>query len=139
MSRVLAVAFATALVAFGCSASDEGTNGPGAGGPTPPGTPDPSVTTTPSEVPPTEPSVLRELHTWVEGSPNPAEVPVARRLMEEIADPFAGFPQSARGALETGLNWLHTAAIRGAEERSRSRFVPSRSEGISIKPISPGR
>ncbi len=47
----------------------------------------------------------------VQGSPTPQDVKVARALMDQIADPFAGFPQAARGTLEQGIQWLQVADV----------------------------
>src|SRR6185295_13058688 len=47
----------------------------------------------------------------VQGSPTPAEVKVARALMDQIADPFAAFPQAARPTLEQGIQWLQVADV----------------------------
>ena len=47
----------------------------------------------------------------VSGSPTPQEVKVARALMDQIADPFAGFPQAARATLEQGIQWLQVADV----------------------------
>jgi tetratricopeptide (TPR) repeat protein len=51
------------------------------------------------------------LRKVVMGKPTPADVKVARALMEGIAVPFAGFPDAARGRLERGINWLHNADV----------------------------
>jgi tetratricopeptide (TPR) repeat protein len=42
----------------------------------------------------------------VRGRPTPAEVTTARALMEQIADPFSGFPKAAEPKLEEGLRYL---------------------------------
>lgn len=47
----------------------------------------------------------------VSGSPSPQEVKVARALMDQIADPFAAFPQAARATLEQGIQWLQVADV----------------------------
>jgi tetratricopeptide (TPR) repeat protein len=52
---------------------------------------------------------LRELRAWVDARPPKGEVPVARRLIEEVVDPYAGYPQAVRPKLEAGLNWLDNA------------------------------
>lgn len=41
----------------------------------------------------------------------PQEAAVAKALMEEIADPFAGFPRSARPRLDQALGWLQVADV----------------------------
>jgi tetratricopeptide (TPR) repeat protein len=47
----------------------------------------------------------------VSGSPTVQDVKLARALMDQIADPFAGFPQAARGTLEQGIQWLQVADV----------------------------
>lgn len=42
----------------------------------------------------------------VRASPSPGEVTTARALMDQIADPFAGFPKAAEGKLEEGMRYL---------------------------------
>lgn len=51
------------------------------------------------------------LRKVVLGHPSPAEVKIARALMDGIADPFAGFPDAARARLERGINWLQNADV----------------------------
>ncbi|WP_407738929.1 tetratricopeptide repeat protein [Hyalangium sp.] len=46
------------------------------------------------------------LSAVVRASPTPAEVTTARALMNQIADPFAGFPKAAQGKLEEGMRFL---------------------------------
>jgi tetratricopeptide (TPR) repeat protein len=46
------------------------------------------------------------LNAVVRASPSPAEVTTARALMNQIADPFAGFPKAAEGKLEEGMRSL---------------------------------
>lgn len=46
------------------------------------------------------------LRKVVMGKPTPQDVKVARALMGGLADPFAGFPDAARGRLERGIDWL---------------------------------
>lgn len=46
------------------------------------------------------------LRKLLEGNPSPAEVGTAQALMAQVADPFTGFPQAARGRLEQGITWL---------------------------------
>ncbi|MBE2250486.1 MAG: tetratricopeptide repeat protein [Myxococcus sp.] len=41
----------------------------------------------------------------------PQEAATARALMDEIADPFAGFPKAARGKLDQALGWLQVADV----------------------------
>lgn len=54
---------------------------------------------------------IEALKAVVSGTPSPADVKVARALMDQIADPFAGFPQAARGTLEQGIQWLQVADV----------------------------
>nr|WP_211194382.1 tetratricopeptide repeat protein [Pyxidicoccus fallax] len=49
---------------------------------------------------------VEALGAVVRGRPAPAEVATARALMEQIADPFAGFPKTAEAKLEEGLRYL---------------------------------
>ncbi|WP_224248987.1 tetratricopeptide repeat protein [Hyalangium gracile] len=42
----------------------------------------------------------------VRASPSASEVTTARALMNQIADPFAGFPKAAEGKLEEGMRFL---------------------------------
>jgi tetratricopeptide (TPR) repeat protein len=42
----------------------------------------------------------------VRSAPSPAEVTTARALMDQIADPFGGFPKVAEGKLEEGIRYL---------------------------------
>jgi tetratricopeptide (TPR) repeat protein len=49
---------------------------------------------------------VRALKAMVAGHPTPSEVATARKLQEELEDPFAGFPKAAQTRLEVGLNWL---------------------------------
>ncbi len=51
------------------------------------------------------------LRQVVTSQPSPAEVKTARALMEQISDPFAGFPQAARPQLEKGIQWLQVADV----------------------------
>jgi tetratricopeptide (TPR) repeat protein len=41
----------------------------------------------------------------------PQEAATAKALMEEIADPFAGFPKAARPRLDQALTWLQVADV----------------------------
>lgn len=52
------------------------------------------------------PGAVEALGAVVRGRPSPAEVATARALMEQIADPFAGFPRTAEAKLEEGLRYL---------------------------------
>ncbi len=52
------------------------------------------------------PGAVAALRKLVEAGPTPAEVTVARALMESLSDPFEQLPRSARGRLEEGLVWL---------------------------------
>jgi tetratricopeptide (TPR) repeat protein len=47
------------------------------------------------------------MRQFIDGTPTPAEVATARALMAQAADPFAQFPQAARGRVEQGMQWLH--------------------------------
>ncbi len=49
------------------------------------------------------------LRAVVDAQPTPAEVKTARALMEQISDPFLGFPQQAKPQLEQGMQWLQVA------------------------------
>jgi tetratricopeptide (TPR) repeat protein len=49
---------------------------------------------------------VEALNAVVRASPTPSEVTTARALMNQIADPFAGFPKAAEGKLEEGLRLL---------------------------------
>lgn len=51
-------------------------------------------------------SAVKALRTLLSGAPSPTEVATARRLMDELADPFARFPAAARGQLEQGITLL---------------------------------
>ncbi len=51
------------------------------------------------------------IRTVVTGAPSPADVKTARALMDQIADPFAGFPRSARPQLEQAIQWLEVADV----------------------------
>lgn len=51
------------------------------------------------------------LSAVVRASPTPAEVTTARTLMNQIADPFAGFPKAAEGKLEEGMRFLQEVDI----------------------------
>jgi tetratricopeptide (TPR) repeat protein len=42
---------------------------------------------------------------------SPQDAATARALMEEIADPFAGFPKAGRPKLDQALNWLQVADV----------------------------
>ena len=52
------------------------------------------------------PGAVEALGAVVRGRPSPAEVATARALMEQIADPFAGFPRTSEAKLEEGLRYL---------------------------------
>lgn len=51
------------------------------------------------------------IRTVVTSGPSPADVRTARALMDQIADPFAGFPRSARAQLEQAIQWLEVADV----------------------------
>ncbi len=54
---------------------------------------------------------VEALNAVVRAAPTPSEVAIARALMDQIADPFAGFPKAAEGKLETGLRMLQELDI----------------------------
>jgi tetratricopeptide (TPR) repeat protein len=51
------------------------------------------------------------LNAVVRAAPTPNEVTIARALMNQIADPFAGFPKAAEGKLEEGMRFLQELDI----------------------------
>jgi tetratricopeptide (TPR) repeat protein len=51
------------------------------------------------------------LNAVVRAGPTPAEVTIARTLMNQIADPFSGFPKAAEGKLEEGMRFLQEMDI----------------------------
>lgn len=51
------------------------------------------------------------IRTVVTGGPTPADVKVARALMDQIADPFSAFPRSARAKLEQAIQWLEVGDV----------------------------
>jgi tetratricopeptide (TPR) repeat protein len=53
-------------------------------------------------------AALREVVT---NDCTPNEAATARALMDEIADPFAGFPKSAKPRLDQALGWLQVADV----------------------------
>jgi tetratricopeptide (TPR) repeat protein len=54
---------------------------------------------------------VKALAKVMSGNPTQTDVKVARALMDQIADPFAGFPQAAKGTLEQGIQWLQVADV----------------------------
>lgn len=54
---------------------------------------------------------VEAVRTVVTNAPSPAEVKTARALMDQLADPFAGFPRAARGQLEQAIQWLEVADV----------------------------
>ena len=54
---------------------------------------------------------IEAIRAVVTGSPSAADVKTARALMDQIADPFAGFPRSARPQLEQAIQWLEVSDI----------------------------
>ncbi|RJS16840.1 hypothetical protein DRW03_29680 [Corallococcus sp. H22C18031201] len=52
------------------------------------------------------PGAVAALGTLVRGGATPGEVVTARALMDQIADPFAGFPKAAEPKLEEGMRFL---------------------------------
>jgi tetratricopeptide (TPR) repeat protein len=53
------------------------------------------------------PGAVEALGTVVRAHPSPSEVATARALMDQLADPFQGFPKAAEAKLEEGLRYLH--------------------------------
>jgi Flp pilus assembly protein TadD len=47
----------------------------------------------------------------VDGNPTPAEVKTAVALMDQLSDPFATFPTSAKPELEQAIQWLQLADV----------------------------
>jgi Flp pilus assembly protein TadD len=56
-------------------------------------------------------AAIAALKLAISAQPSPADVKVARALMDQIADPFAGFPQAAKGTLEQGIQWLEVVDV----------------------------
>lgn len=54
---------------------------------------------------------VASVRTVVTGECTVQEAATARALMDEIADPFAGFPKSARPKLDQALGWMQVADI----------------------------
>lgn len=54
---------------------------------------------------------VASLRQVVTGDCTVQEAATARALMEEIADPFAGFPKAARPRLDQALGWLQVADV----------------------------
>ncbi|GHH03347.1 tetratricopeptide repeat protein [Comamonas sp. JC664] len=52
------------------------------------------------------PGAVEALGAVVRGQPTPAEVATARALMDQVADPFSGFPKAAEAKLEEGMRYL---------------------------------
>ncbi|SET02950.1 Tfp pilus assembly protein PilF [Stigmatella erecta] len=57
------------------------------------------------------PGAVAALNALVRASPSPAEVATARALMNQIADPFVGFPKAAEAKLEEGMRLLQELDI----------------------------
>ncbi|WP_075008630.1 tetratricopeptide repeat protein [Stigmatella aurantiaca] len=57
------------------------------------------------------PGAVAALNALVKASPSPAEVATARALMNQIADPFVGFPKAAEAKLEEGMRLLQELDI----------------------------
>lgn len=51
------------------------------------------------------------IRSAVEGRPTPEEARTAIALMDELSDPFVGFPQAARPQLEQAMQWLQLADV----------------------------
>lgn len=56
-------------------------------------------------------AAVNAVRVVVTGGPSPAEVKTARALMDQLADPFAGFPRAARPQLEQAIQWLEVADV----------------------------
>lgn len=54
---------------------------------------------------------VEAVRTAILGNPTPADVKLARGLMEQLADPFSHFPRSARPQLEQAIQWLEVADV----------------------------
>lgn len=54
---------------------------------------------------------LTSIRLVVTSDCTPAEAATARALMDEVADPFAGFPKVARARLDSALGWLQVADV----------------------------
>ncbi len=54
---------------------------------------------------------IEAIRAVILGTPAPAEVKTARALMDQIVDPFSGFPRSARAQLEQAIQWLEVADV----------------------------
>lgn len=54
---------------------------------------------------------IASVRTVVTGECTVQEAATARALMDEIADPFAGFPKSARPKLDQALGWMQVADV----------------------------
>ena len=51
------------------------------------------------------------LSTFVASRPSPKDVARARKIVDALQDPFADFPEAARGRLNEGLGWLRNADV----------------------------
>lgn len=58
-----------------------------------------------------EHGAIEAIRAVVMGNTTPSEVKTARALMDQIVDPFAGFPRSARPQLEQAIQWLEVADV----------------------------
>ncbi|MFT3708532.1 MAG: tetratricopeptide repeat protein [Archangium sp.] len=54
---------------------------------------------------------IEAIRAVVTGTPSANDVKTARALMDQIADPFSGFPRSARAQLEQAIQWLEIADV----------------------------
>ena len=54
---------------------------------------------------------VNAIRVAVLGGPTPSEVKLARGLMEQISDPFAGVPASQRPKIEQAMQWLEGADV----------------------------
>ncbi len=57
------------------------------------------------------PGAVEAIRTVVTSTATPADVKVARALMDQIADPFSGLPRSARAQVEQAIQWLEVGDV----------------------------
>ncbi len=57
------------------------------------------------------PGAVEAIRAVVTQGATPADVKVARALMDQIADPFSGLPRSARAQLEQAIEWLEVGDV----------------------------
>lgn len=58
-----------------------------------------------------QPEAVDALRKVALGQPTAQEVATAKQLMAQITDPFARFPKSQEGKLQTGMRWLNVADV----------------------------